>query len=550
VALLVDIFGFLSVLLRGCALSAQSFTIGGVAFLLLLAQPLAPALGAAGGQIVDRTRRLLAWSALALAGIELLTLALQVVVLAGTLAVPPREAAATSFAAAALTVGAGAVAIAIGAIRPGPHTSARILGPAAILILVAQVATSHAAARIDGRLALGAAALVHMAAAGVWIGGLPYLVSALARTADSPGRRMIGRRYSLMSMASVALLVAGGAAMAVVYVGSPEALYGTAYGVMVTTKALLLGVLLLLGAMNFWLVRRLARDASASTLPLRRFAEAELGIGLTVLFTAASLTSQPPGVDLTADRATWSEVVARITPRWPRLAGPEHDALGIAQLNAQIAAARAQHQAAPLAFVPGEGNSPPRNAMDIAWSEFNHHWAGIFVLAIGVLALLERTRRAPWARHWPLMLLVLALPMSVRADPELWPIGKIGILESLRDPEVVQHRLLECLTALLGVLEWRVRTERTSDSRALLIFPLLCALGGAMLLTHSHAVTSVKDQLLIEISHVLLALAVIAAAWSRWIQVRLDGTASRVAGWMWPLAFVAAGASLLLYREA
>ena len=106
-----------------------------------------------------------------------------------------------------------------------------------------------------------------------------------------------------------------------------------------------------------------------------------------------------------------------------------------------------------------------------------------------------------------------------------------------------------CLTALFGVLEWRVRTERTSDSRALLIFPLLCALGGAMLLTHSHAVTNVKDQLLIEISHVVLALAVIAAAWSRWIQVRLDGTASRLAGWIWPLAFVAAGASLLLYRE-
>jgi putative copper resistance protein D len=141
------------------------------------------------------------------------------------------------------------------------------------------------------------------------------------------------------------------------------------------------------------------------------------------------------------------------------------------------------------------------------------------------------------------------VPLSVRSDPELWPMGKIGLLESLRDPEVVQHRLLESLTAVFGVLEWRARTQRASSPRALLVFPLLCALGGAMLLTHSHALANVKEQLLIEITHLPLALAVIAAAWSRWIQVRLDGTASRIAGWIWPLAFVATAASLLLYRE-
>ncbi|HEX4599271.1 MAG TPA: CopD family protein, partial [Burkholderiaceae bacterium] len=458
-ALLVDVFGFLSVLLRGCALSAQSFTVGGVAFLLLLAQPLAPALGASGREIVDRTRRLLVWSALALAGIELLTLALQVLVLAGTLEVSPKDAATTSFAAATLMVGAGAVAIAIGATGSSPVARARVLGSAAVVILVAQVATSHAAAQIDGRLALGAVGLIHMAAAGMWIGGLPYLLAALART-DGPGWRLIGRRYSLMSIVSVASLLGGGVAMTIAYVGSPEAMYGTAYGVMVATKALLLGGLLLLGAMNFRLVRRLAADVPVSVLPLRRFAETELGIGVTVLFAAASLTSQPPGVDLIANRASWGEVVERIAPRWPRLASPEHDALGISRLNAQIVTASAQHQAAPLAFVPGEGVLPPRNAMDIAWSEFNHHWAGLFVLAIGALALLERTGRAPWARHWPLALLVLAVPLSVRSDPELWPMGKIGLLESLRDPEVVQHRLLESLTAVFGVLEWRARTQR------------------------------------------------------------------------------------------
>jgi putative copper resistance protein D len=53
----------------------------------------------------------------------------------------------------------------------------------------------------------------------------------------------------------------------------------------------------------------------------------------------------------------------------------------------------------------------------------------------------------------------------------------------------------------------------------------------------------------IEITHVPLALAVIAAAWSRWIQVRLDGPAARIAAWIWPVALVVASLSLLFYRE-
>jgi putative copper resistance protein D len=549
VELLLDLFGFLSVLLRGCTLAAQSFTVGGVAFVLLLAQPLAPALGAPASEIIDRARRLMVWSASALVAFELLTLALQAAVLTGTLDISPAQALATPFAAAAVAVGAGAAAIVRRALRSRQSLRAAPLALAALVILLAQVASSHAVARVDGRLPLAVAALLHMAAAGVWIGGLPYLLAALARTRDPSGWYLIGRRYSMMAMLSVAVLVAAGVAMALVYVGPPAAWYGTSYGVMVVAKALLLAGLLFLGAMNFRLVRRLPRAGPAAVLTLRRFVEAELGIGLTVLFAAGSLTSQPPGVDLTTDRASLAEVVQRITPAWPRLRSPEHDLLAISQLNARIAAATAQHEPVPLAFVPGEGQQPPRNAMDIAWSEFNHHWAGLLVLCIALLALLERCSGAQWARHWPLALVLLAVAIVVRSDPEVWPMGQIGVLESLRDPEVAQHRVLECLTALLGAVEWRAQTERTSNPRLPLIFPLLCALGGALLLTHSHALSNLKDQLLIEITHIPLALAVIVAAWARWIQLRLDGAASRIAGWIWPLALLATAASLLLYRE-
>jgi putative copper resistance protein D len=303
--------------------------------------------------------------------------------------------------------------------------------------------------------------------------------------------------------------------------------------------------------MNFLVVEQLRGDPHMSILRLRRFAEVEIGVGLTVLFAAASLTSQPPGADLTQDRASWHEIVERLTPQWPRFASPDHASLAISELEAQIAAAKANASAStPHAYIPGEGLSPPRNAMDIAWSEFNHHWAGLFVLAIGFAALLERTGVAPWARHWPLLFLGLAGFLLIRSDPEVWPLGDVGLIASLRDPEVVQHRVFVVLIAAFGIFEWCVRTGRLRRPAASLVFPLITAAGGMLLLTHSHALSNVKELLLIEITHVPLALAGITAGWARWIELRMEGRASRIAAWVWPIAFVMVGVILLLYREA
>jgi putative copper resistance protein D len=83
-----------------------------------------------------------------------------------------------------------------------------------------------------------------------------------------------------------------------------------------------------------------------------------------------------------------------------------------------------------------------------------------------------------------------------------------------------------------------------------LAFPLLVAIGGAMLLAHSHAIANIKDQLLIEMSHAPIAICGIIAGWARWIELRLDGTPSRIASRIWPAALVLVGLILLDYREA
>jgi len=549
-ALLLDIFGFLSVVLRGLVLSTQSLVIGGIVFLSFIVGPVAQKLGSVGDAAMTRGRRLLFWSALTFAGAELAFVVLECVVLAGTMGIPLSTAFGAAFARFGLVAAGAAAAIAF-LVRSGlMRTRIAALFALALAALAAQVATSHAAAQIGSRTVLLIADFLHMAAAAAWIGGIPYFLLVLYRTDDARAHALVGRRFSMLLIWTVAVLVGAGLVMAVAYVGSVDAIYGTAYGVMVATKVVLLLALLFFGAMNNRIIARMTRDPGVSVLRVRRFAEVEIAIGFTVLFAAASLTSQPPAADLLGDRASLSDIAERFAPRWPRFTSPDRDQLGLFALQKQIDAAAANNAPRPQAYVPGEGILPPRNAADIAWSEYNHHLAGLLVLAIGLLALLDRAGKAPWARNWPLLFLLLGGFLWIKADPEVWPLGDVGFWASLRDPEVVQHRVFCLLIAGFGIFEWRVRTGRITSPRAALVFPGIVALGAALLLTHSHALSNIKEQLLIELSHVPLALAGMTAGAARWLELRLDGPGSRVAGWVWPPAFMIVGLILLLYREA
>jgi len=551
VALLLDIFGYLSVLLRGLLLTAQSLTFGSLAFLLLLLRPLSSYLSGDCLAIAARCQLVLRIGAFAFAALALCALFLNAAALVGTVEVSWQDALNAGFARAGFVT--AICACLIGLASRGKWNLARcaLLATLAVVILVAQLTTTHAASRLDGRWPFLIGDALHMIGAGIWIGGLPCFLIALSQCDNGTDWRLIGRRYSLMSMSSVAAILLGGIVMSYGYIGSVEALYGTSYGVMTLTKVALFLLLLMLGAGNFFTVDTLRHDSGTSILRLKRFAEAEIGIGMTVLFAAASLTSLPPGADLKEDRVNWQEIAERVAPQWPiRLTSPDHDELYIPMLQARIAAADAQKTAAPRAYVPGEGLVAPRNAADVAWSEYNHHWAGVFVLLIGFLALIEHFRWGRFARHWPLLFLGMAAFLFFRSDPEAWPMGEIGFLASMRDPEVTQHRIFVLLIILFGLFEWRVRLSDKKDSRAALVFPLTTAIGGAMLLTHSHAVANVKEEMLIEISHVSIAIFGVIGGWARWLELRLEGTPSRIASWIWPLAFIAVGLTLLDYREA
>ena len=175
---------------------------------------------------------------------------------------------------------------------------------------------------------------------------------------------------------------------------------------------------------------------------------------------------------------------------------------------------------------------------------------GIVVLAMGLLALLARTGKAPWAEYWPLLLICIAMFIFIRADTESWPVGPQGFWACWLKSEVFQHRVAALVCIGFAFFELRVRRKEHANSSMALVFPLMCALGGALLLTHSHPVINVKENLLIELSHVPMGVFAVFAGWARWLEIRLPAKDRGIPAWIWPVCFVLIGAGLLNYREA
>ena len=560
--LFLDLYGFLSVVLSAAELMARSALVGAIAFTVFLAVPLARGLAPTEGAMLRGVaRRAVIWGGWLTLGAVVLSSGLGTLALLGTLEMSAAHALGAGFVLSALGVMACAGLALLMPTRPWP------LLVLAVLLLVAAVAGSHAMSRTEDRWPMLAATYIHQAGAALWLGGLPALLMALRLPWPAASAQAVGARYSGLAVAGVGCIVAGVVGYYLGYVQSPEAIYGTAYGAMSATKSVLFSVLLLLGLANYLLLHRFAR--TGESLPrLRRFVECEIIIGICVFGIAASLTSVPPAADLPDDRVSWAEIMERGVPHAPRLTSPSHADLGIPALQAQLdAEARARADSdRPQAFIPGEGFLPPRNAFDIAWSEYNHHMSGFVVLAVGLVALLDATRRVPWARHWPLLFIGLAIFLFMRSDPEAWPLGDIGFWDSLRDPEVLQHKLLSLLVVVFAISEWSVRLREDRDrplrensdpplhggrGPAAYVFPIAMALGGFLLLAHTHAIANVKEALLVELSHLPLGAAAIIAACARWLELRAGpAREARVARWVWPCCLVFISGLLILYREA
>ncbi|HEX2940709.1 MAG TPA: copper resistance protein, partial [Rhodopila sp.] len=100
--LLVDLFGYLSIVVHGLTILSQSMALGGTLFLAFLARPFAPRLGFVGQDIAAGTARIAGWAALALVLSEAVTVALQTAVLTETVDLPVLNVLSANFAVAGL----------------------------------------------------------------------------------------------------------------------------------------------------------------------------------------------------------------------------------------------------------------------------------------------------------------------------------------------------------------------------------------------------------------------------------------------------------------
>ena len=525
--------------LRAAGLVGQALTLGGAAFSLIV---LRCARTRDGARALDITL------VLAVLGALLVALAQ-----AGTLAALAADLAdGRGWPVTALldsTVGlSGLIRIAFALIAAGAALGLRrspgsimrgvvLLTAAGLLSFTGTLAT-HAVGWVGSSLWTVAVSVFHQAAASVWVGGL-VCAAALALRPDGDPPEAWLRPFSALATIAVVALALTGVALSLQYIAGPAAALGTAYGAMVLTKLTLFAALLVLGALNHRALHgRLAlpswraSDGGTTllgTVVLRRRLEVEAGLAIVTIFLAASIGSAPPAVDVGADTATLAEIRGVLAPQWPRLAAPS---------------------LAELAAASDLGNvSAPRSAEETAWSEFGHHVAGLLIVTMGVLAILERTGWAPWARHWPLLFIGLTVFVAYNMDPEGWQTGRVGFWQQLLGLEVLQHRILLVLTALLGLAEWRVRSGRNPSSPWRYVFPLVFIVSGTVLLSHAHEVNDARSSFLMELTHLPMGLVVLVAGWARWLELRLPPVDGRRAGQWWGPALCGLGALLLLYRE-
>jgi putative copper resistance protein D len=531
-------FDLLSLLLRALSFALEALAFGGVFFLLFSARP-----AGLDSDAQSQLRRIAAGFAVGLAITQIALMATTSAMLAGNgSGMGMRDVVSAAFFVSGVIFTLAALALAL-LLRLTSKLSLALLAVA--IALGASVSLSHAASRMDHRPLLLIFTAGHHLGMAAWLGALPFLLIALRLGGDAEVSRRMARQFSTMALISVGILVLAGAGLSWFYAGSWQGMYGTSYGLLLSAKIVLTALMLTLGAGNFFVLRRVENSPTSLLFRLRRFSEAEIGLGFTVILAAASLTAQSPSVDeMPQDMLIGHQVVERMAWRWPSFRTPS-----VAQLAPPTPLSTAVREATYTGGSVSDAN-------DRAWSEYNHHWAGLIVLGAGLLAMVSRLPRQRWARYWPLLFLGLSIFLLLRADPECWPLGPRPFWASFAAPDVLEHRLYALLIAVFAGFEYGVETGCLRWPRALFVFPVLCAAGGALLLTHTHGVSEGTDEVFAELSHTPIAVLGAMAGWGRWLELRLDGSdtpvqeSRRIAAWVWPVCLILIGILLLNYREA
>lgn len=407
----------------------------------------------------------------------------------------------------------------------------------------------HAAGRFDDRFMLMSLTVLHQLAAAAWIGGIFQLVNLwLLRQNNLVTAELwplMLRRFSRFGIASVAMILVSGLPIALQYIDTWNGLIGTGYGNLLIVKITLLAIALGFAWLNKSAVREygISGDHYALNHRVPYYIEAETVVLITLLFTAASLASQPPAIDISNLTASWQEVLNTFSPKIPQINSPSHTAL--------IAG-----EAGRVAIID---QVPSMAATE--WSNYNHNIAGIFLTTMSFFAMLSYVKHLPSSfsafdkylsltRYWPLGFVGLGVFLFFRSDAESWPLGPISFWDStFNNGEVLQHRIATLLVFTLGMIELSARITKNPHSKLAFVFPILAAFGGLMLLTHSHVGFQAKSAFLIQVGHTTMGIFSLILACGRWLELKLDRPGKDIAGFISVAALFQIGIVLMFYRE-
>lgn len=384
---------------------------------------------------------------------------------------------------------------------------------------------------------------LHILAAASWIGVLIQFrlllgpLRQLEEETREPVLAPIVNRITPIALTSAGVLICTGLYNATRHLDSPLSIIASPYGLTLLAKLLLLVPVLTAGALNFLVIRPALSAASLSgkesdprrPLLARRLlslVEIEASVGAAILALAAVLGAVPPAVDDPGGTLSLGRLLYLFTPRAPPVSSP---GLG-----------------------PGPWPAIQQTPDDYAYSVFNHTWAGAALMVMAIGSFLEGWHggRFRWARAWPVGFVLLAIFLFIRNDPEAWPFGPVGFLESMRIPEMVQHRLSVLLLVALGWVEYLGRSGQVGRSRWAYIFPSLCLVGGFMLFSHSHdiGVSASDTQTYIYVQHAVMGTLALLAGLSRWFQLSRHQE-GRWFGRLWPLFVFLLGLQMFLFYK-
>jgi putative copper resistance protein D len=195
------------------------------------------------------------------------------------------------------------------------------------------------------------------------------------------------------------------------------------------------------------------------------------------------------------------------------------------------------------------------SAAGIAYSETNHHFAGLMVLFMG-LAEAGHMMRLPflaWIRLLlPSALLAVGAFLTIWSDHEAWPVGGLSFAETFwgQDHEIVQHKIYGLLALAVGSVELLRRVGRMGHWAWATPLPLMAIVGGLMLFGHSHGAHPSAYK--IALHHAAMGTVAVTAGLSKlissWIH-RGSGPVPSKWEWLWVGLILLIGMQLLVYSE-